>query len=306
MKFWLTVSAVLLVYLSVSRADGSDEDEDSSEYGVVDGDVGTNCTCGYANKEGERIVGGEEAKKNEWPMIAEFSAWGNHICGGTIVTKRHVITASHCAFFPKTLNPLPYEQIDVYVGIHEVRGEGAFEGGQRFSISQFVTHPKYHYKGKTHDIAVVLLDDEIDFSVRNAAPACLPLGNEKFTGDYLKVLGWGLPKYRAEEGTAVLMKVNIKAVEHERCKNNYAFYNTDTNICIYTKNKDACQGDSGGPLLWRDPDTNRYVLVAATSYGKKCGVLPAVNANIIYFLPWIQKTIAETDPTQRTCAKISS
>uniref|UniRef100_E2J7A1 Salivary trypsin n=1 Tax=Triatoma matogrossensis TaxID=162370 RepID=E2J7A1_9HEMI len=308
MKLWLTWITVILfcAELSYANIDEGDDDDDSSEYGVVEGDIGTNCTCGVANKEDQRIVGGEEAKRNEYPMIAELSIQGDHICGGTIITKRHVVTAAHCAFYPKSLDPLPKYIIDVHVGIHEVRGERAFQGGQNFGIEEFITHPKYHYKNKDHDIAVIFLDDEINFNPHNVAPACLPVGNEEIIGDKLKVLGWGLPAYRAEDGTQVLMKVNIKAVTHDECTPIYTNYNIKTNICMHTQEKDACQGDSGGPLLWRDPETNRYVLVAATSYGRKCGLLPAVNANITYFLPWIQSAVSATDPNQKTCAKLTS
>uniref|UniRef100_A0AB38ZEG9 Venom S1 protease 9 n=1 Tax=Oncocephalus sp. TaxID=2944721 RepID=A0AB38ZEG9_9HEMI len=302
MKVYLTVIGVLLLYCGRLSWANSDEDEDSSEYGVVKGEFGTNCTCGTSNKDGERIIGGEEAKKNEWPMIAELNIGGEHLCGGTVVTRRHVVTAAHCAFMSRTLDRIPIEMIDVYVGIHEVRGVEAFNGGDFFGIEEFITHPKYHYIGKEYDIAVIFLDMEIDFSP-NIMPACLPLGDEIIVGDNLKVLGWGTTEYQAELGAQVLMKVNIRAVEHKTCQTDYEYYNVKTNICMYTKDKDACQGDSGGPLLWRDPETNRYVLVAATSYGKKCGILPAVNANVIYFLPFIQETIAKTDPTQKTCAK---
>uniref|UniRef100_A0A224XSU5 Putative serine protease n=1 Tax=Panstrongylus lignarius TaxID=156445 RepID=A0A224XSU5_9HEMI len=305
MKLCLTGTAFFLFCTGLSCAN-IDEPEDSSEYGVVEGDVGTNCTCGLANKEDQRIVGGEEAKKNEYPMIAELSVQGDHICGGTIITKRHVVTAAHCIFFPKTLDPLPKDVLDVYVGIHEVRGERSFEGGQHFAIEEFIAHPKYHYKNKIHDIAVILLNDEINFNPHNVAPACLPVGNENIIGDNLKVLGWGLPAYQANDGTQVLMKANIKAVTDIVCWLIYKHYNIKTNICMYTPEKDACQGDSGGPLLWRDPETNRYVLVAVTSYGRNCGKWPAVNANVTYFLPWIQSVISATDPNQKTCAKLTS
>uniref|UniRef100_E2J798 Salivary trypsin n=1 Tax=Triatoma matogrossensis TaxID=162370 RepID=E2J798_9HEMI len=309
MKLWLTWITVILFCAELSYAnidEEDDDDDDSSEYGVVEGDIGTNCTCGVANKEDQRIVGGEEAKRNEYPMIAELSIKGKHFCGGTIITKRHVVTAAHCAFFEKTLKPVPKHVIDVYVGIHEVRGERAFQGGQKFGIEELITHPKYHFKNKDHDVAVIFLDDEINFNPHNVGPACLPVGNEKIIGDKLKVLGWGHIRNSGRKETPVLMKVNIKAATHDECTRIYKNYNIKTNICINTRNRDACQGDSGGPLLWRDSETNRYVLVASTSYGRKCGMTAAVNANIIYFLPWIQSAVSATDPNHKTCAKLTS
>uniref|UniRef100_A0AB38ZE71 Venom S1 protease 9 n=1 Tax=Ectomocoris sp. TaxID=3104572 RepID=A0AB38ZE71_9HEMI len=310
MKIWLTIIGLLLVYSTLTLAgddddDGDDgDDEDSSEYGVVDGEKGTNCTCGTANKEGQRIIGGEEAKKNEWPMIAEFSVEGNHFCGGTLITKRHVITAAHCGFFPKSLDPLPYERIDVYLGAHEVSGERAFEGARMYAIEEFRAHPKYHFIGKRFDIAVVLLDDVVDSQNGNAVPACFPVRADYKDGDEVNTLGWGAMSYGAEEGASTLMKVKLKIVAHAECKKFYLLYDQTTQICMYAPNKDACQGDSGGPHLYRDPETNRYTLVGATSYGKKCGIMPGVNANIVLHRQWLLQTISDTDPKQKVCSKV--
>ncbi|KAK9505881.1 hypothetical protein O3M35_009852 [Rhynocoris fuscipes] len=305
MNIWFILLAISLANINLSLAN-NDEDEDSSEYGVVDGDVGTNCTCGFANKEGERIVGGVEAKRNEWPMIAEFAIdKSKHLCAGTVVTKRHIVTAAHCGFFPKSLKKLPYHRFTIYLGIHEVEGERAFADGQERTIDQFIAHPEYSPTQHRNDIAVILLNADIEFT-KNVGPACLPLGNEKFDGEYLKVLGWGKPSGSSKKGTPALMKVNLKAIGHKLCKRIYRSYYEDSHICAYERNKDSCGGDSGGPLLWRDPETNRYVLVAVTSFGGGSCKGPAVNSNVMWFLPWIQKTIAETDSRHRTCSKVSS
>ena len=76
------------------------------------------CLCGQENKPldwkwtiGEktsRIVGGEYTGKNQYPwfamifmMISTFSdlplPGGMHICGGTLITEKLVLSAAHCA-----------------------------------------------------------------------------------------------------------------------------------------------------------------------------------------------------------------
>ncbi|XP_073993361.1 venom serine protease-like isoform X2 [Rhodnius prolixus] len=305
MKLRLTGIKVFMICAGLTWANS---DEDSSEYGVAEGDVGTNCTCGVANKDGERIVGGEEAKKNEYPMIASLVYLGtSFFCGGTIVTQRHVVTAAHC-----DLRLLEYakdvDSMGVYVGVNKVKGEEAFKDGQYLKMKEFRLHPEYRADIKSNDIAVILLQGEINFNTDKVAPACLPLGNEDISGKTLKAIGWGDTKSGDNTGTTNLMKVDLDVIDHSSCEEFYhILYNQETNICVESEGKDTCQGDSGGPLLWRDPETNRYVLVAVTSYGIGCAEgVPGVYSSIIHHLPWIQSVISATDSSQKTCAKDSN
>lgn len=58
--------------------------------------------CGMSNATHSRVVGGLPAQANAWPWIAligyrsAFEARPNFLCGGTLITQRHVLTAAHC------------------------------------------------------------------------------------------------------------------------------------------------------------------------------------------------------------------
>lgn len=43
-----------------------------------------------------RIWGGEEAAKNGFSYVASVRLDGAHICGGTIIESRSILTAAHC------------------------------------------------------------------------------------------------------------------------------------------------------------------------------------------------------------------
>ena len=46
-----------------------------------------------------RIIGGAETVPNEYPWIARLSHARfdqEHLCGGAVVSDRHVLTAAHC------------------------------------------------------------------------------------------------------------------------------------------------------------------------------------------------------------------
>lgn len=43
-----------------------------------------------------RIVGGQDAKDNQFPYQISIRLNNRHICGGTIISKAYVVTAAHC------------------------------------------------------------------------------------------------------------------------------------------------------------------------------------------------------------------
>merc|ERR1712184_119840 len=58
------------------------------------------CKCGVQGGA-NRIVGGIEAKVNEFPWIASMSLnfggmVSDHMCGGTLVSAEWIVTAAHC------------------------------------------------------------------------------------------------------------------------------------------------------------------------------------------------------------------
>nr|AQM58418.1 venom s1 protease 48 [Pristhesancus plagipennis] len=283
--------------------DVDDSDSDSSEHGVVATERVNNCTCGWANKEDERIVGGKPTKVNEYPMMAGFVYLEKDTiyCGGTIITQRHIITAGHCL---ERKAPTDY---GIFVGHHNYEQEKIKRHVNLLEPQQFFIHEKYDYYGVLkYDIAVVLMKEPIQFS-SIVGPACLPKEKIPLEGERLKVLGWGRIRYNGNLSD-VLLKVYLDVHKLELCRDDPGTYSIEMDdihqICTYRRSKDSCEGDSGGPLLWLDPDTNRYTLVGATSYGLGCAKYPAISTEVSYFIPWIQNIISKTDPSQQTCAKM--
>lgn len=50
--------------------------------------------CGIGRKT--RIVGGTTANIAEFPWMVGMTKRGQFHCGGSLITRRHVLTAAHC------------------------------------------------------------------------------------------------------------------------------------------------------------------------------------------------------------------
>uniref|UniRef100_A0AB38ZEQ7 Venom S1 protease 38 n=1 Tax=Oncocephalus sp. TaxID=2944721 RepID=A0AB38ZEQ7_9HEMI len=288
------------------------EEQDSSEHGVATGQVGTDCPCGWSNKARARIVGGVDADPHEWPMMAGFVAkTGSYkpnklVCGGTLVSRRHIVTAGHCVH-TNGGRPLQPEQLHVVLGAHKLSDIDYNDPKVMRTIEKFIAHPNYKHSTVSYDIAIALLEEAVQFS-NIIGPACLPTKRIYPVGNNLKAIGWGFIDMKATEPDA-LQETTVKVVNPSLCSAYNQFdMKEGYQFCTYQGGSSGqCVGDSGGPILWRDPETNRYTLVAFPSFSAAgCVWKPAVVSDVTYFLPWIQQVVSESAPAEQTCTKLEN
>jgi len=232
---------------------------------------------GYHGSQHHRIVGGENAFRNEYPW--QVLLLGEGMCGGTIISKNKILTAQHCT---RGNRPSTFE---VYVGVQNLE-----EVGNNFKRVCGLAEPdEYQYHPYHHDIAILTLCEELEFS-ESVRPICLPDSNdEKFTDDKAVATGWGRTSETGDISQA-LQTVNLKIYNNKKCNKSYRGI-SDWHICASAKGKDACQGDSGGPLAVKQ--NGRYTLVGVTSFGNGCARdgFPGVYARVSYFLDFINKNL---------------
>ncbi|XP_051165113.1 venom serine protease-like [Leptopilina boulardi] len=242
-----------------------------------------NCRCGWKNPG--RIVGGEDAGLNEYPMMVGIVDEINQqvFCGGAIISTKHVLTAAHCL---KTKNP---NDLGVLIGDYDL-STGADANSMTFPVEKFTNHPSYiaTQRNSDFDISIITVYGNIPFT-NIIGPACLPFQHscDGFSGSFVEFLGWGTTEL-AGATSNILQKVEVSVINLSKCKKSFPNIN-DHQLCTLTEGKDACQFDSGGPVLWQNPTTRRLVVVGITGYGVGCGSkIPAVNTRVGAFLDWIQ------------------
>lgn len=103
----------------------------------------------------ERIAGGQHARQGQFPFIAAIRNQHNqHLCGGAIITNRHILTAGHCVQ-GNMVNPTI---LFAHVGAH-TRADGV-----RHNLIRTVRHPNYHPQFALNDISVLITAIPIQYT----------------------------------------------------------------------------------------------------------------------------------------------
>ncbi|XP_068619908.1 proclotting enzyme [Battus philenor] len=253
--------------------------------------------CGQREDEGGRIVGGTEAKSGAWPWMAAIYLHGSKRrefwCGGTLVDKRHVLTAAHCTRDSKQ-RPFPARQFSVRLGDVDLGRDDEPSRPVTLRVTAVKAHEQFSRVGFYNDIAVLVLAENVQKS-KYVIPICLPhgeLSRQLFDGSVATVVGWGTTRYGGTESSRQL-EARLPVWRNEDCDRAYFQPITDTFLCAgYARGGvDACQGDSGGPLMLQA--NGRWTQIGVVSFGNKCGEpgYPGVYTRVTRYLSWLQQNV---------------
>ncbi|XP_058807348.1 chymotrypsin-1-like [Phymastichus coffea] len=243
---------------------------------------------GNINANIPRILNGHAANIEDFPYQASIRRENIHICGGSIISERHVLTAGHCVYneFP------PYFWLRVITGTSY-----RFEGGTVHEIADIIVHPEYFTDDNRamNDVAVITLKDIIVF---NEWQQKISLPTHKFTaGQRVNLTGWGrvqqMPPIRPQQ----LQKLETELISLEECQQlmidpeQTKLDRRDT-CTIVIKNTGMCLGDSGGPLAVN----GELVGIVSWTDGDYCaGGHPDVYVNVYTFKNFIEMVMKETE-----------
>ncbi|CAF1378149.1 unnamed protein product [Adineta ricciae] len=252
------------------------------------------CGCSRANASiNARIVGGEVAVDHSWGWAVSIrSYFGNHFCGGMIISPRYVLTAAHCVedyIFSANL-------LSIVIGSNLLNGTD----GQRFTLSGIISHPSYNPRTKENDIAILQLSSAIDFKNDNVAKICLPNVTPTEQSQYpivtkqVVAIGWGHTTFKGNLSNS-LQQVTVKTVASKESKCKVYIRNTNLQFCAAVNGggKDTCQADSGGPLMFYSKSEQVWVLAGITSYGHQCALpdYAGVYTRTSAYISWIQSVV---------------
>ncbi|XP_076341820.1 transmembrane protease serine 9-like [Tachypleus tridentatus] len=246
-----------------------------------------------------KIVGGKKTAFGAWPWqvsVRKSSFFGfssTHRCGGAVLSKDWIITAGHC------VHDLHVPQIRIRVGEYDFSSVlEPFPFVER-RAERKVVHPKYNLFTYENDLALVKLNEPVEFRP-HIAPICLPHDNEDLEGHNATITGWG----RLSEGgilPSMMQELQMPIVSNTKCTNMFLAagrreYIPGTFMCAGYEDggRDSCQGDSGGPVQVQRED-GRWFLAGIISWGIGCGEpnLPGVSTRISKFKDWIIENLTK-------------
>merc|ERR1712227_166041 len=243
-------------------------------------------------RSGNIINGKDVENPGKYPWQASLHDRGGHICGGSIIKNRWVVTASHCVEGDQS-------GLSIVLGLHDQRGK--YGKPVRYHIAKIIMHERYNQvKGVSfaNDIALIKLKKQIQYN-DFVQPIGIDTRGEFGPRDECVISGWGytIPGQsdsdRGHGSPNILQYTETKILDQRTCKQWWpSIY--DGVVCVKTGVSGGCMGDSGGPLVCRHPGQSRWKLVGATSWGAtSCKVKnPAMWTRLSKFIGWINDKIA--------------
>ena len=257
-------------------------------------DVSPLASQGYArenptNRDGHKIIGGEEVTAGEWPMVVRVDT-PTKFCTASLVAPNWVLTAAHCLVADDGSVDDPRD-ISVFLGHDWDRG---ICENTRNEIGRVIIHPDYYYRGAgfRNDAALVeILEPAPATPVRILTPE-----EEAWhapSGSQGTALGWG----RTDDGSypSILRQVDVPVWSPEDCLRDTLWRSREVvherTLCAGTEGMGIDSGDSGGPLLVALPDGD-WGQVGVLSQGRRARRgYPAIYTRTASIFGWIHENI---------------
>ncbi|KAK0420089.1 hypothetical protein QR680_014510 [Steinernema hermaphroditum] len=192
----------------------------------------------------EFIFGGKPAKAGDIPIqaliVAKAKEGHRFYCGGSLISKKHVLTAAYCGLHVKSAV--------VILGAADLKDHNTQQSRRATKI---IIHPDF---GKSkdkfdNDIAILQLEKDVEIN-KNVRIVQLSLDDSKLEKNARAVVsGFGVFDEKKHGLSPVLRAGEVKIVENEVCTKAFELKFNDNQICAKGKGSAPGPGDGGGPLF---------------------------------------------------------
>jgi len=291
-------------------------------------------TLGYAEGDDApdtRIINGEEATKDDWPMAGGMLLTGSinfngqnldqstMLCSSTLIAPDVVMLAAHCLELDALTMQLGVEIDNPEFHWTRKRNLTAYQLGAPASdlpadvrnVVGTASHPDFSLLGvqlglsENFDVALMFLDEPVLDVPLGYLPQADTTEVELEVGEPLVVVGWGMqsnvPQGQQPPPNSFGLKMMGISMVAEKSPYEFKVGEAESDVR-------KCNGDSGGPsFLEVDTDsTDPWRVVGITSHSydlTNCAVTGGVDTRVSRYLEWIDQEMraACADGTRTWC-----
>lgn len=190
------------------------------------------------------IINGELQKTaNPYVVSVVVSGWtgDSHLCGGTIIGAKTVLTAAHCTEGSSASN------LRIKYG-----GTDRLNLSKSIAVNKITQHPSYSSSTHNEDFALLILDKAVTAPDGSPMTTYAQVSTKSpSTGTDITMSGWG--KLRGEDNTLPkeIHTATLSSLEATACNEKWADINRVTKkmACAESTSKSFCKGDDGGPVM---------------------------------------------------------
>ncbi|XP_061376987.1 chymotrypsin-1-like [Danaus plexippus] len=246
-------------------------------------------TSGYFGDIKARVINGYDASPVPHMVALTVGEQSKSlVCGASLITKRHVLTAAHCidAFIDKGKLSRSLTGI---VGTNDWN-----KGGTHYTFSGNITHPEWDSKMVNNDIGILITSQPVTL---NKYVQIITLNFQFIAGNVAAIInGWGQFEKESKRPSHGLKELKLYTLDGSACtsrlrrrKTNFILNSTLQISTITQKNYGAGPGDSGSPLILRD--NRQQIGVVSWGVNPSASGYPDVYGRISAYKSWIKQSV---------------